>query len=73
MHVEVLSLSRLEEHDVVAILKKRILIEEPQFGLGIEFGVFSAVWQQGGQVVEQMPMPEVSSAISSDLPREPER
>jgi hypothetical protein len=47
-HVQILPLPGLKEHDIVAVVKLRQLVELVQLGLGIELGVLAPVGEHGG-------------------------
>jgi hypothetical protein len=56
-HVQVLSFPRLEEEHVVAVVELGQLVELVQLGLGVELGVFAAVREHRGEVIEKVPVP----------------
>ena len=58
--VQVFALARLEEEDVVAVVEVGELVELGQLGLGVEFGVFAGVGEEGVQVSEEVAMTEDS-------------
>ena len=53
-HVQILALARLEEHDVVAVVKLGELVQLVKLGLGIELDVFAAVGEHRCEIVEEM-------------------
>lgn len=54
--VEILSLARLEEEDIVAVVQFGELVQLVEFGLGIELDIFAGVWKKGVEIVEEMAM-----------------
>lgn len=63
--VKVLVLSCLEEKNVVAVIQLSNFVELVQVLLGIEFGLFSSMWHQVCQILNQVTMP-VSDASGRD-------
>lgn len=57
-NVEILALSRLEEHDIVAVVQIGELVELVQLSFRVEFCVFAAVRKKGVQVAEEMTVSE---------------
>ena len=55
-YVEIFALSRLEKKHVITVIELSELIELIQFRLSVELCVFTAVWQQGIEVIEQVSM-----------------
>lgn len=53
-HVKILSLSRLKEEDVVAVVEFGQLVELVELRLGIELGILSAVRKHRGDIVQEM-------------------
>jgi hypothetical protein len=55
-NVEILSLSRFEEKNVVAVVKLGQLVQFVQLSLGVELGILSAVREHRRNIVEKMAM-----------------
>jgi hypothetical protein len=56
-HVQILTLTRLEEQHIVAIIQLGEGIELVELALRIKLGVFTAVREHRGEVVEQVAVP----------------
>ena len=55
-YIEVFTLPRFEEQDVVAVVEFGEFIELVEFGLGIELCIFTAVRQERVKVVQEVSM-----------------
>ena len=51
-YVEVLSLTCFEKQDVIAIVELGELVQLVEFGLSVEFGIFTAMGKKGVEVIE---------------------
>ena len=56
--VQVFALARFEEHDVVAVVEVGEFIELGELGLGVEFGILAAVWEERVEVGEEVAVSE---------------
>lgn len=54
--VEILAFSRLEEHDIVAVVQIGELVQLVQLGFSVEFSIFAAMRKECVQVAEEMAM-----------------
>ena len=53
-YVEIFALSRLEKEHIVAIVEFGELVELVEFGFGVEFCIFPAMWKQRVEIIEKM-------------------
>lgn len=72
-HVQILALARLEEHNVVAVVKLGELVQLVKLGLGIELDVFAAVGEHRCEIVEEMSVSVIGAqkALVSILQTDP--
>lgn len=55
-YVEVFTLARFEEENIVTIVEFGEFVKLIQFGFGIEFRIFAAMREKGVEVVEEVTM-----------------
>lgn len=62
-YVEVFTLARFEEENIVAIVEFGEFVKLVQFGFCVELRIFAAVREKGVEVVEEVTMPVGSRRI----------
>ena len=55
--IEILAFPSLEEHDIVAIIEFRQLVELVKLRLGIKFSIFPAVRKESVEIVQEVSVP----------------
>lgn len=53
-YIEVLALPRFEEQDIIAVVEFGQFVELVELGLGIKLCIFSAVRQEGVEIIKEM-------------------
>lgn len=65
-YVEIFAFAGLEEENVVAVVHISQFVQLVQLGLGVEFDIFSAMWEENMEVVEEVPLPVGDAAGGED-------